>query len=89
MGVLAWIVVGLIAGWLAGLVTKGSGFGLLGDIILGVVGALLGGFVASKVFGIADPISGFNLETIIIAFIGAVVVVVIAGALHGGRRRTT
>ncbi|HEY3291992.1 MAG TPA: GlsB/YeaQ/YmgE family stress response membrane protein [Anaerolineae bacterium] len=88
MGLLAWIVVGLIAGWLAGLVTKGSGFGLLGDVILGVVGALLGGFLASKIFGIADPISGFNLETIVIAFVGAVIVVVIVGLLHGGSRRT-
>ena len=43
MGVLAWIVVGLIAGWLAGVVVRGSGYGLLGDIILGVLGALLGG----------------------------------------------
>jgi uncharacterized membrane protein YeaQ/YmgE (transglycosylase-associated protein family) len=87
MGILAWIVVGLIAGWLAGLVTKGSGYGLIGDVILGVVGALLGGFVAANVFGVANPISGFNLTTIIVAFIGAVVVVVIVGALNGGRRR--
>ena len=87
MGVLAWIVVGLIAGWLAGKVTSGSGFGLLGDIILGVVGALLGGFLATNLFGMADPISGFNLTTIIVAFIGAVIVVVIVGALNGGRRR--
>ena len=87
MGIVAWIVIGLIAGWLAGLATKGSGFGLIGDIILGVVGALLGGFLASSLFGVADPISGFNLTTIIVAFIGAVIVVVIVGALNSGRRR--
>ena len=86
MGIVAWIVIGLIAGWLAGLATKGSGFGLVGDVILGVVGALLGGFLASSLFGVADPISGFNLTTIIVAFIGAVIVVVIVGALNGGRR---
>ena len=86
MGIVAWIVIGLIAGWLAGLATKGSGFGLIGDVILGVVGALLGGFLASSLFGVADPISGFNLTTIIVAFIGAVIVVVIVGALNGGRR---
>ena len=86
MGIVAWIVIGLIAGWLAGLATKGSGFGLVGDVILGVVGALLGGFLASSLFGVADPISGFNLTTIIVAFIGAVIVVVIVGALNSGRR---
>ncbi len=86
MGIVAWIVIGLIAGWLAGLATKGSGFGLIGDVILGVVGALLGGFLASSLFGVADPISGFNLTTIIVAFIGAVIVVVIVGALNSGRR---
>ena len=86
MGIVAWIVIGLIAGWLAGVATKGSGFGLVGDVILGVVGALLGGFLASSLFGVADPISGFNLTTIIVAFIGAVIVVVIVGALNGGRR---
>jgi uncharacterized membrane protein YeaQ/YmgE (transglycosylase-associated protein family) len=87
MGILLWIVVGLIAGWLAGLVTKGSGYGILGDVILGVVGALLGGFVATRFFGLADPISGFNITTILIAFIGAVVIVVVVGALRGGTRR--
>ena len=87
MGILAWIVVGLIAGWLAGLVTKGSGYGLIGDVILGVVGALLGGFIATNVFHVADPINGFNLATIAVAFAGAVLIVVVAGALHGGRRR--
>ncbi len=86
MGIVAWIVIGLSAGWLAGLATKGSGFGLIGDVILGVVGALLGGFLASSLFGVADPISGFNLTTIIVAFIGAVIVVVIVGALNSGRR---
>jgi len=87
MGVLAWIVVGLIAGWLAGLVAKGSGFGLLGDVILGVVGALLGGFVASRFLGIADPISGFNITTILIAFVGALAIVVVVGLVRGGTRR--
>ena len=47
MGILSWIVVGLIAGWLAGLVVKGGGFGCVGDIIVGVVGGLLGGWLAS------------------------------------------
>lgn len=85
MGLLAWIVVGLIAGWLAGLVMKGSGYGILGDIILGIIGALVGGFLASALFGVADPVSGINLTTLIIAFIGAVVVVAIVRLLSGRR----
>ena len=47
MGLLSWLVVGLIAGWLAGQVMRGGGYGLLGDIVVGIVGALLGGFLAS------------------------------------------
>ena len=86
MSILAWIVVGLIAGWLAGKVTKGSGYGLIGDIILGVVGGLVGGFLASNVFNMGDPMSGINLTSIIVAFLGAVLVVVVVGLLRGGRR---
>jgi uncharacterized membrane protein YeaQ/YmgE (transglycosylase-associated protein family) len=86
MGLLTWIIVGLIAGWLAGLVVKGSGYGVLGDIILGIVGALLGGFLASAVFGIPNAISGFNLTTLIVAFLGAVIVVAIVRVLGGSRR---
>ncbi|MCL5995116.1 MAG: GlsB/YeaQ/YmgE family stress response membrane protein [Chloroflexi bacterium] len=85
MGILTWIVVGLIAGWLAGLVMKGGGYGVIGDIVLGIVGALVGGFLASAVFGIPDAISGFNLTTLIVAFIGAVIVVAIVRALGGQR----
>ena len=85
MGLLAWIVVGLIAGWLAGLVMKGSGYGVLGDIILGIIGALVGGFLASALFGVPDPVSGINITTLIVAFLGAVVVVAIVRALSGRR----
>ncbi len=85
MGLLTWIIVGLIAGWLAGLVMKGGGYGVLGDIILGIIGALVGGFLASAVFGIPDAVSGFNITTLIIAFIGAVIVVAIVRALSGRR----
>jgi uncharacterized membrane protein YeaQ/YmgE (transglycosylase-associated protein family) len=86
MSILAWIVVGLIAGWLAGKVTRGSGFGLIGDIILGVVGALVGGFLATNVLGMGDLVSGINITTLIVAFVGAVIVVVVVG-LFSGRRR--
>jgi uncharacterized membrane protein YeaQ/YmgE (transglycosylase-associated protein family) len=85
MGLLAWIIVGLIAGWLAGLVMRGGSYGIIGDIILGIVGAIVGGFLAGALFNVPDPISGFNLSTILIAFIGAVVVIAIARALTGRR----
>jgi uncharacterized membrane protein YeaQ/YmgE (transglycosylase-associated protein family) len=83
MGLLSWIIVGLIAGWLAGVVMKGSGYGVVGDIILGIIGALVGGFLASALFGIVDPLSGIDVTTLIVAFLGAVVVVAVVRALPG------
>ena len=86
MGLLSWIVVGAIAGWLAGLVVQGTGFGLLGDIIVGVVGGLLGGFLASRFFNMPDAVNGFNLTSIVVAFLGAVIVVVVIRLLRGSNR---
>jgi len=77
MGILSWIVVGLIAGWLAGTVVKGRGFGLIGDIIVGVIGGLLGGFIATYLFHVGDPMSGINLTSILVAFAGAVLLILI------------
>lgn len=85
MGILTWIVVGAIAGWLAGQVTKGSGFGLVGDIILGVVGALVGGWVAGVFFNAPNAINGFNFSTIFVAFLGAVVVLFVTGLVKNRR----
>ena len=88
MGVLSWIVVGLIAGFLASVVVKGGGYGCIGDIIVGVIGGLLGGFVASYFFHVGDPMSGINLPSILIAFAGSVVLLLILRLLAGRRRRT-
>jgi uncharacterized membrane protein YeaQ/YmgE (transglycosylase-associated protein family) len=85
MGILSWIVVGLIAGWLAGLVVKGGGFGCVGDIIVGVVGGLLGGWLASSFFHMGDPMSGINIESIVVAFIGAVILIIILRLISGRR----
>ncbi len=85
MGILAWIIVGLIAGWLAGELMRGGGFGLVGDIIVGIVGALIGGFLASALFGIANPLSGINIGSILVAFLGAVVLIAILRAVRGAR----
>ena len=81
MGILAFLVVGLIAGWLAGVAVGGHGFGILGDIIVGVVGALLGGFIGSALFG--WDVSGFNLPSILVAFVGAVIFLLILRAIPG------
>jgi uncharacterized membrane protein YeaQ/YmgE (transglycosylase-associated protein family) len=72
MGFLAWIVVGLIAGWLAGQVMKGGGYGVLVDIILGLLGGLLGGWLFGQL-GIGT--GGSMVGSIIVAFIGAVILV--------------
>jgi uncharacterized membrane protein YeaQ/YmgE (transglycosylase-associated protein family) len=72
MGFLAWIVVGLIAGWLAGQVMKGGGYGVLVDIILGILGGVLGGWI----FGLLGIGQGSGMiGSIIVAFIGAVILV--------------
>jgi uncharacterized membrane protein YeaQ/YmgE (transglycosylase-associated protein family) len=86
MGLLSWIVVGLIAGWLAGMVMKGSGFGLIVNIIVGVVGALLGGWIATTFLNISGGMSGINLQSILIAFVGAVLLLLVLGLLGRGRR---
>ncbi len=85
MGLISWIIVGLIAGWLAGMVMKGSGFGIIGDIVLGIIGGLLGGFLASAVLNIPNPMSGINFTSILTAIIGAIIVVAIIRLLP--RRR--
>jgi len=87
MGILSWIVVGLIAGWLAGQVMKGGGYGLMGDIIVGVLGGLLGGWIGTTLLHINAGVSGINVESILVAFVGAVILLVLFRAL-GGRRRS-
>lgn len=86
MGILSWIVVGLIAGWLAGVVMKGGGFGVIGDIIVGVVGGLLGGWIATSLLHLGVGVTGINLGSILIAFLGSVVLIFILRLLSGGRR---
>ena len=82
-GIIAWLVVGLIAGWLASHV-MGSGFGLLGDLILGLVGALIGGIIVGLVWTGNAGLIG----SIIIAFIGAVLLLWIARLFSGQRTPT-
>jgi uncharacterized membrane protein YeaQ/YmgE (transglycosylase-associated protein family) len=81
MGIVWWLIVGLVAGFLASLVMRGGGYGIVGDIIVGLVGALIGGFLASLV-GLG---SSSLIGTIIIAFIGACIFIAILRAVS--RRR--
>ena len=74
MNIIWFLVVGLVAGWLAGVLVKGGGFGLIGDLIVGVIGAVLGGFLFST-FGVS--IGGGLIGSIVVATIGAVVLLFI------------
>jgi uncharacterized membrane protein YeaQ/YmgE (transglycosylase-associated protein family) len=78
-----WIVVGIAAGWLAGQVMKGSGYGLLGDLIIGAIGGYIGGWLFGKL-GIAAG-SG-PVGAIITATVGAILLILVLRALRGGRR---
>ena len=84
MSILVWIVLGLMAGWLAGQFMKGGGYGVPGDIVLGIVGAILGGFLTGLLLG-RDMVNGFTIESIVVAFIGAVIVIAISRAFTGRR----
>jgi uncharacterized membrane protein YeaQ/YmgE (transglycosylase-associated protein family) len=85
MGILTWIVLGLVAGWLAGQFMRG-GFGLVGDIALGIVGAIVGGFLSGLILG-RDMVTGFNLESVLVAFLGAVVLIAVSRMFAGRRVR--
>ena len=84
MGFIAWIVVGAIAGLLANAV-MGSREGLLMMVVLGVVGGLVGGFIATSLLKVGS-VNGINLESIAIATLGAILVVMVVGMLQGSRR---
>ena len=88
MGILSWIVVGAIAGWLSGQFMKGRGFGLLGDILVGVAGGLIGGWLASVLFKMPDAVNGINLPSILVAFLGAVLLIFVARLFQGRGRRS-
>ena len=84
MSLLAWIVLGLIAGFIGSKIVNNTGQGLLIDILLGVVGAVVGGFLFNQ-FG-QPGVSGLNLYSLLVAIVGAVVVLWLYHALMGRRR---
>ena len=83
MSIIAWLVLGLIAGFIASKIVNKSGEGILLDIVLGIVGAIVGGFLFSLVG--AAPVTGFNIYSMVVAVIGAIVVLVIYHAIVGRR----
>jgi uncharacterized membrane protein YeaQ/YmgE (transglycosylase-associated protein family) len=89
MNIIAWIVLGAIAGWIAGMLVKGDErWGVIGHIVLGIVGAIVGGFLAQTLFGVNTGAGSgdINIMSIVVAVIGAVLVVLVVNMLTGRRR---
>jgi len=83
MSIIAWIVLGLIAGFIASKLVAGSGQGLLMDIVLGIVGAVVGGFLFNQLG--AAGVTGFNIYSMFVAVVGAVVLLVVYHLITGRR----
>jgi uncharacterized membrane protein YeaQ/YmgE (transglycosylase-associated protein family) len=83
-GIIAWIIIGVIAGWLTGKIMKGSGFGFFMDMIVGLIGALIGGFLASHL-GIGGVGQHGLIISILIAVVGAVILTAILRLISGNR----
>ena len=84
MGLFATLILGGIAGWLTGMIMKGGGYGLLGDIVLGIIGGIVGGFLGGVLFGV-DVVNGLNLTSLIVSILGAVLVVWLSRLIRGKR----
>jgi len=85
MGILSWIVVGLIAGWLAEQFFRGPKYGLLGATIIGIAGGLLGGVLAANFLHIQNSITGLNLTSLVTAFLGSIVLLMLIRVVNQRR----
>jgi uncharacterized membrane protein YeaQ/YmgE (transglycosylase-associated protein family) len=83
MSILGWIILGLIAGWIASKIVNREGEGFFLDIVLGIVGAFVGGLIFTALGGAG--VTGFNLYSMVVAIIGAIVVLVLYHAMFGRR----
>jgi uncharacterized membrane protein YeaQ/YmgE (transglycosylase-associated protein family) len=83
VGIIAWIVLGAIAGWITNMIMGGKE-GVIATIILGIVGAVVGGWLAGSVLKVAD-VTGINIESIVVAVIGAIIVVAVYRMVTGRR----
>jgi uncharacterized membrane protein YeaQ/YmgE (transglycosylase-associated protein family) len=85
MEILSWIVVGLIGGWLANQLIRRPRYGILGVTILGVVGGMLGGFLASRVLNLNYSVTGINLVSVLTAFVGSILLLLLIGFVNARR----
>ncbi|PLS79680.1 MAG: GlsB/YeaQ/YmgE family stress response membrane protein [Chloroflexi bacterium] len=86
MGIIAWLIFGGLAGWIASkIMGTDAQQGILLNIIVGIVGAMIGGFLGSNLLGIG--ITGFNITSFLVAVVGACVLLFLVGLFTGGRRR--
>jgi uncharacterized membrane protein YeaQ/YmgE (transglycosylase-associated protein family) len=83
---IGWLILGGAAGWLAGKLVRGSGNGILVNVLIGIVGAVIGGWLASLVLGV-QVMEGFNIATFAVAVVGAVLLLGLANLLGMGRKR--
>lgn len=83
MGILSWVVVGALAGWIAGLIIKGSGSGFLMNIVIGIVGAFIGGLIMNLIGNVG--VTGFNIWSLLVSVLGAVVLLGIVGLFRRGK----
>ena len=89
MGILAWIIVGMVSGWFVGMLMRSPGSAALKDLLLGALGALPGGIFAAGLLGITDSIESFNVVTILASCVGAVALVAFIKSLNGRRAAAT
>ncbi len=82
MNIIYWIILGGIAGWIASLIT-GGGYGVLGDIVLGILGAIIGGWVMTLIG--SSGVTGFNLPSLLVAVLGSILLIWIGRGLRTGR----
>ena len=86
--IIGWLVIGLIAGWLASMIMGRGGYGIVGDIVVGIVGALIGGFIADVLnIGGPNPADPISWVSLIFAVIGAIILIAVVRALSGSRSR--
>lgn len=80
MNLLIWLLLGLISGWIAGELYQGAGFGLIGNILVGIAGSFLGGWLGDK-FGVNTAQNGINIRSILTAVVGAIVLLFVLGLI--------
>jgi len=84
MTILTWIVLGLVAGWVASRIMGSGGYGLIGDMVVGILGAIVGGWLGATLLGL--DVTGFNVTSVALAVVGAIVVIALFRALSPHRR---